>query len=178
MIFDNRIWTKRSHAAPRRVTSMCGLSGCFSKRTCSPSASSSRSPAAEDFRTAERSITGKAHSVGCKIALFAEGDAAFIVNLEKSVIVGLTYCGLSLYLRRRHGTGRDSPEVRQAISACFIYAFVYKENGLVFCGSCSRAEHGKDGRAGTDGEVPVSMILRRAKEEFGAVVPLVDASDL
>ena len=44
-------------------------------------------PAAEDFRTAERSITGKAHSVGCKIALFAEGGAAFIVSLEKSDIV-------------------------------------------------------------------------------------------
>lgn len=126
----------------------------------------------------ERVVTGKAHSVGCKIALFAEGGAAFIVSLEKSVIVGLTYCGLSLDLRRRHGTGRDSPEVRQAISACFVCVFVYKENGLVFCGSCSRAEHGKDGRAGTDGEVSVSMILRRAKEEFGAVVPLVDASDL
>ena len=66
---------------------MCGLSGCFSKRTCSPSASSSRSPAAEDFRTAERSITGKAHSVGCKIALYAEGGADLIVSLEKSDIV-------------------------------------------------------------------------------------------
>ena len=126
----------------------------------------------------ERVGTGKIHLDGCEIVFIAEGDAAFIVNLEKFDIVGLAYCGLSLYLRRRHGTGRDSPEVRQAISACFIYAFVYKENGLVFCGSCSRAEHGKDGRAGTDGEVPVSMILRRAKEEFGAVVPLVDASDL
>lgn len=126
----------------------------------------------------ERVVTGKIHLDGCEIVFIAEGDAAFIVNLEKSVIVGLTHCGLSLDLRRRHGTGRDSPEVRQAISACFVCVFVYKENGLVFCGSCSRAEHGKDGRAGTDGEVPVSMILRRAKEEFGAVVPLVDASDL
>lgn len=126
----------------------------------------------------ERVVTGKIHLDGCEIVFIAEGDAAFIVNLEKSVIVGLTHCGLSLYLRRRHGTGRDSPEVRQAFNACFVCVFVYKENGLVFCGSCSRAEHGKDGRAGTDGEVPVSMILRRAKEEFGAVVPLVDASDL
>ena len=66
---------------------MCGLSSCLSKGIGSPSVSSSMFPAAEDFRTAEKEITGKAHSVGCKIALFAEGGAAFIVSLEKSDIV-------------------------------------------------------------------------------------------
>ena len=91
----------------------------------------------------ERVVTGKIHLDGCEIVFIAEGDAAFIVNLEKSVIVGLTHCGLSLYLRRRHGTGRDSPEVRQAISACFIYAFVHKQNRLLFCRSYSGSGYGR-----------------------------------
>lgn len=35
----------------------------------------------------ERVVTGKIHLDGCEIVFIAEGDAAFIVNLEKSDIV-------------------------------------------------------------------------------------------
>ena len=106
---------------------MCGLSSCLSKGIGSPSVSSSMFPAAEDFRTAERSITGKAHSVGCKIALFAEGGAAFIVSLEKSDIVVESIAGF----RWICGVGMGPVEIlpkfgRQSAPALFAYSCIKK----------------------------------------------------
>lgn len=64
---------------------------------------------------------------------------------------------------------------RRSTPALFAYSCI-KKTGFFFAEVIRGRD--TDGCSGTDGEVPVSMILRRAKEEFGAVVPLVDASDL
>lgn len=111
---------------------MCGLSSCLSRGIGSPSASSSRSPAAEDFRTAEKEITGKAHSVGCKIALFAEGGADFIVSLEKSDIVVESIAGFRCIC----GVGMGPVEIlpkfgRRSTPALFAYSCI-KETDLFF----------------------------------------------
>ena len=80
----------------------------------------------------ERVVTGKIHLDGCEIVFIAEGDAAFIVNLEKFDIVVEPIAGF----RRICGVGMGPVEIlpkfgRRSTPALFAYSCI-KETDLFF----------------------------------------------